>query len=1395
MATDAAVPPMTRLQRIVQADSREVGVLGSILLAHLRTMASLRLTVALLSMGIFLILAGTFALTCYDMWHVVHHYFRDWFVWVEFRIFAPQAFFPSVSPGPKGIPLPGGYLLDGFPFPGGWLIGLLMFLNLIAAHSMRFTVQARGLRLFGGLAVIALGCVVTALVILAGQNKEGIQTHTWVDYDVLWGLLKYGLLLLWLGSLALTAYSFTKLDKNRQIERWSLFAASLVLLGVVAYLFIAGGAARINDSSMRILWQLIQSTFAGLVLLAGCYLAFKKRAGIVLLHGGIGFLMFNELWVGTTHVEAQMILEDKGGRSERNVANWVQDIRELELSIVRRGGGADGKDAVIAIPQSELLASGDATRSGGRRSRWARVGRLFSAGQGGNAEYRRISDERLPFDVQVLEFYENSNTLRLRPGESNRLADRGQGTVWDVAKAELVTGVDQNAENQPAAYVRFFEKGNDKPLSTHLVSVQQTFLARWAPTELDQLEEVSVGGQTYEVYLGAKRINKPYQVSLIDVKRDNYVGTDTARNYSSDVHIRYVDAERGINVNSPFHIWMNNPLRFAGDTFYQSGHNNGNMFRRELTILSVVNNDGWMIPYVCCMLVLVAMVFQFGQTLVRFLARQASPAVQPSGLSKDAPTSQPVVARQKPPKRSQDARRPNERAGGNSPVMAELASPSWLLVLGKWLPVFVVVILGGWALSKARPVSTPATVMNIHEAGKLPVAYGGRVKPLDTLARNMLRVISGKEEWEDGEEKKQPAIAWLLDAMAYAEGNADQKVFKIESVEVLEILGLKRRKGYLYSLNEIQKAPGHAKFLTGAQEAAMIREENHRNLTLLQRKLLKTADNVRLFNRLRDGAFVLPENATGNMAGVLKSLEQLGDPRLAAQLENGALLAPGEEGDKPWMPLCVTSARAMLQQWARDYKVQSLEALVAALLEKLTNEEVDVQVAQQMRHVLESFVIQKSPQKKLSQEEIQSQILDEYRQMSPERRQEFEAKVRAGVEKNRAEIVAELRDQFGGSLTSAIINVLGKHGLTEEPNASAVALTALLRARQDGDAAAFNAAIEKHREALAASPPAEYTSARTNYESFFNRFAPFYHAAIICLAAFLLVALSWLGWTKPLSRSALALIVLGLAISTFAIISRIYISGRPPVTNLYAVSVFIGWAAMVAGIIIELVFGLGIGNVLASVMGFTTLLVGHFLANDGDTMSVVVAVLDTQFWLSTHVICITLGYATTFMAGALGVAYILLGVLSPALNAEVSRIFGRIIYGILCFALFFSFVGTILGGLWADDSWGRFWGWDPKENGAMIIVLWNAVILHARWGGMIKERGLAVLAIAGNIFTSWSMFAVNELGVGLHSYGFTEGVMFWLSWFWLSQLVLIIVGSLPKSWWWSFSQNAGERPA
>jgi ABC-type transport system involved in cytochrome c biogenesis permease subunit len=223
--------------------------------------------------------------------------------------------------------------------------------------------------------------------------------------------------------------------------------------------------------------------------------------------------------------------------------------------------------------------------------------------------------------------------------------------------------------------------------------------------------------------------------------------------------------------------------------------------------------------------------------------------------------------------------------------------------------------------------------------------------------------------------------------------------------------------------------------------------------------------------------------------------------------------------------------------------------------------------------------------------------------------------------------------------------------------------------------------------------------------------------------------------------------------------------------------------------ILEKIYRDGIGSVVAAFVGFATLIIAHNLALGGDTMEMMRAVLDTNFWLATHVVCVTLGYASTFVAGFLAIIYILRGLFTKTLSEETAKSLARMVYGIVCFATLFSFTGTVLGGIWADQSWGRFWGWDPKENGALLIVLWNAMILHARWGGIVRDRGLMNLAVVGNIVTSWSWFGVNMLGVGLHSYGFTDAAFRWLSIFAASQIAIIILGLAPLNKWRSFQKK------
>jgi ABC-type transport system involved in cytochrome c biogenesis permease subunit len=247
-----------------------------------------------------------------------------------------------------------------------------------------------------------------------------------------------------------------------------------------------------------------------------------------------------------------------------------------------------------------------------------------------------------------------------------------------------------------------------------------------------------------------------------------------------------------------------------------------------------------------------------------------------------------------------------------------------------------------------------------------------------------------------------------------------------------------------------------------------------------------------------------------------------------------------------------------------------------------------------------------------------------------------------------------------------------------------------------------------------------------------------------------------------------------------------WLESRPPVTNLYSSALFVGWGAVLLCLILERLYRNGIGSVAGGVIGFATLVIAHHLALGGDTMEMMRAVLDSNFWLATHVVTIAIGYSATFLAGFLALIYVLRGVLTRSLDQATAATLARMIYGIVCFATLFSFVGTILGGIWADQSWGRFWGWDPKENGALLIVIWNAILLHARWGGFVQARGLAVLALFGNIVTAWSWFGVNMLGVGLHSYGFMDAAFWALVGFVASQLAIIALAALPLARWRSF---------
>jgi ABC-type transport system involved in cytochrome c biogenesis permease subunit len=567
----------------------------------------------------------------------------------------------------------------------------------------------------------------------------------------------------------------------------------------------------------------------------------------------------------------------------------------------------------------------------------------------------------------------------------------------------------------------------------------------------------------------------------------------------------------------------------------------------------------------------------------------------------------------------------------------------------------IIVLLACWFyLHGVRPEKEGPSDFQLNAFAHLPVKFDGRKKPVDTLARNLLTVLSGKQSVLADDGERIDAVEWLLDNVAGRTESFDYKVVRIENLDVLSSLGLAERKRFRYSYRELFPSLGR---LDAAARTAYSKDSRDRDL--YDRQIVKLANKFYLYQNVlasfEDPTGIPPEQLMETAQRYMQ-LERYSIP----------LAIPPHVGSTGWRPL--------------------MSSLLA------------------------------------------------------------------------------------GPMT--------------QPDPLAVKFGTMLRAYGEGDVAGFNDALMDYGSDLQQANPEVFH--KIGFEVFYNRLDAFMKSAQLYLLVFVLSCFGWLFRKDGLLDAARTLMVFAFIPHTFAIVARCFLSGYPPVTNLYSSAIFIGWAAVGAGIFMEFAFrkkAAGIGNLVGGVAGFATLLVAHFLAGDGDTMEQMRAVLDTRFWLATHVITITLGYMATFVAGTIGIFYIFAGLLTRRLDPETEDGMYRMMYGTVCFALLLSFVGTVLGGLWADDSWGRFWGWDPKENGALLIVIWNAIMLHARYGQMVRNRGFAVMAVFGNVVTAWSWFGVNQLGVGLHSYGFTDSAGFWLMMFVLSQLAVCAAGLVPYRLW------------
>ncbi len=601
--------------------------------------------------------------------------------------------------------------------------------------------------------------------------------------------------------------------------------------------------------------------------------------------------------------------------------------------------------------------------------------------------------------------------------------------------------------------------------------------------------------------------------------------------------------------------------------------------------------------------------------------------------------------------------------------------------------LFLAVLLAALAFA-AWPALAPApkSAFDLEGFGRLAALEAGRVKPIDTFARNSLLVLRSKQTVRvDG--RPLTATRWLLDATFKPESADTYAAFVVDDPEVLGLLGLAHGRGRYFAYWQLE--PKRGEISRQAQSADMVPSGAR---SRFQTAVLALDQRLNLYERVKN---TFMPSGRGDPAAELASSQSLMKEALDA-LKTG----------KPAKKIAETMR-------SLDARMQSYQFLA------------------------EAAAFKSLPPRPGEPEEAWASF--------------GEALLRPGA------------------------------GLDLHPSAPLFARMA--SAYRAGDAAAFNAAVAEQTLWARANAPTAARSARI--EALFNRAQPFLSGMTLYIAALLLIFLSWATRRQDAAAAASATAWAAFLVHTAGLVARTVLQGRPPVTNLYSSAVFVGWAAVLLGLFAERVHRRGFAAAGASAAGFATLLIAHHLGSAGDTMDVMRAVLDSNFWLATHVITVTIGYSGTYLAGLLAVAWIVRRHAVSKPDPADDKALVSLTYGVIAFSLFFSFLGTVLGGIWADQSWGRFWGWDPKENGALLIVLWNALILHMRRAGFVRERGIMLMAVFGTIITSVSWFGVNMLGIGLHSYGFMDSAFWWLLAFSVSQLVLIALGALPPRFWLS----------
>jgi len=577
---------------------------------------------------------------------------------------------------------------------------------------------------------------------------------------------------------------------------------------------------------------------------------------------------------------------------------------------------------------------------------------------------------------------------------------------------------------------------------------------------------------------------------------------------------------------------------------------------------------------------------------------------------------------------------------------------------------------------------------------QLMVVDNGRVMPLDSYARIVLRRLSGRQAIAG-----KSAADWMADLMMRPQLTTADTVFLIDHPEILSALGLPGEKRARMSFQQLKPFLNR---LSDLARSAFNLEPAKRSV--VENGLLQLYENVYLFVSLRDSfiCFLPHEDFAVSFS------------------ENRQLLGLKEQ-ETPH-----AFADLFLQK----------EVLITAV----------------------SGMGSKDP-------ESLTPVQNELRKLSGNV-QEWEK----NVGNSPLHVLPEMSpDQAWSPVSAALVS--------SHPFHQAIPLwRQALDAYRDGRTCSFNETLAAFNRLIHVHPVAAPLAGRIGREVFYNHLDPFFWSRIAYGASLVFLLLSFLFWPAGMRKISLFALTTGLLVHTLGLVLRFLITQRSPVTNLYETFLFVAWLAVIIGLFLGVRKHLPLCLTTSGSSGLAFLIIAARFGT-GDTMGQLVAVLNSNWWLSVHVITITAGYAGCVVAGVIG--HVLIGqLLGKKAQPDVLIHTERTLHATLIFGLFFTFLGTVMGGIWADQSWGRFWGWDPKENGALVIILWVAIILHARLAGMISRFGFAAGAIGSIIMVVLAWFGVNLLGVGMHSYGFISGIAKGLALFVLVEILFVLASAL-----------------